>query len=61
MDVFTLLNEKGGVDLAYQQGGTTEEMDLSLSGRGFQQMLLIFAHLPSKRGVRFSRKARRLL
>ncbi len=38
-------NEKGGVDLAYVQEGTSGEMDLALSGRGFQQMLLIFAHL----------------
>jgi predicted ATPase len=38
-------NEKGGVDLAYMQEGTSGEMDLGLSGRGFQQMLLIFAHL----------------
>lgn len=38
-------NEKGAVDLAYTQTGVTGEMDLSLSGRGFQQMLLIFAHL----------------
>ncbi len=38
-------NEKGGVDLAYTQAGTSGEMDLGLSGRGFQQMLLIFAHL----------------
>jgi predicted ATPase len=39
------VNEKGGVDLTYQQQGPTGEMDLGLSGRGFQQMLLIFAHL----------------
>jgi AAA domain, putative AbiEii toxin, Type IV TA system/AAA ATPase domain len=39
------VNEKGGVDLAYEQSGTSGEMDLGLSGRGFQQMLLIFAHL----------------
>jgi predicted ATPase len=38
-------NEKGGVDLAYEQDGTSGEMDLGLSGRGFQQMLLIFSHL----------------
>jgi hypothetical protein len=38
-------NEKGGVDLSYTQAGTSGEMDLGLSGRGFQQMLLIFAHL----------------
>lgn len=44
------VNEKGGVDLAYQQAGTTGEMDLGLSGRGFQQMLLIFAHLYLHKG-----------
>lgn len=40
-----LENEKGAVDLGYSQPGVTGTMDLSLSGRGFQQMLLIFAHL----------------
>jgi ABC-type branched-subunit amino acid transport system ATPase component len=44
------VNEKGGVDLAYEQAGTGGGMDLGLSGRGFQQMLLIFAHLYSHRG-----------
>lgn len=43
-------NEKGGVDLAYVQTGTSGEMDLGLSGRGFQQMLLIFAHLYLHKG-----------
>lgn len=43
-------NEKGGVDLAYVQDGTSGEMDLGLSGRGFQQMLLIFAHLYLHKG-----------
>jgi ABC-type cobalamin/Fe3+-siderophores transport system ATPase subunit len=38
-------NDTGAVDLAYTQDGTTGEMDLSLAGRGFQQMLLIFSHL----------------
>ena len=38
-------NAKGAVDLAYTQPGGSGEMDLSMSGRGFQQMLLIFAHL----------------
>lgn len=38
-------NEKGGVDLTYKQDGVAGEMDLGLAGRGFQQMLLIFAHL----------------
>jgi ABC-type branched-subunit amino acid transport system ATPase component len=44
------VNEKGGVDLAYSQVGTGGEMDLGLSGRGFQQMLLIFAHLYLHKG-----------
>jgi hypothetical protein len=39
------VNDNGAVDLAYTQDGTTGEMDLGLSGRGFQQMLLIFSHL----------------
>lgn len=43
-------NEKGGVDLAYVQQGTSGEMDLGLSGRGFQQMLLIFSHLYLHKG-----------
>ncbi|MBI3885128.1 MAG: AAA family ATPase [Opitutae bacterium] len=43
-------NDKGGVDLAYVQEGTNGEMDLALSGRGFQQMLLIFAHLHLHKG-----------
>lgn len=38
-------NEKGAVYLGYSQPGVSGEVDLSLSGRGFQQMLLIFAHL----------------
>lgn len=43
-------NEKGGVDLAYVQDGTSGEMDLGLSGCGFQQMLLIFSHLYLHKG-----------
>lgn len=43
-------NEKGGVDLAYVQDGISENMDLGLSGRGFQQMLLIFSHLYLHKG-----------
>jgi ABC-type cobalamin/Fe3+-siderophores transport system ATPase subunit len=39
------VNDTGAVDLAYTQEGTTGDMDLGLSGRGFQQMLLIFSHL----------------
>ena len=44
------VNVKGGVDITYQQEGTSGEMDLGLSGRGFQQMLLIFAHLHLHKG-----------
>lgn len=44
------VNDKGSVDLTYQQEGTNGEMDLGLSGRGFQQMLLIFAHLYLHKG-----------
>ena len=43
-------NERGAVDLAYDQDGAGGELDLSLAGRGFQQMLLIFAHLYSHKG-----------
>lgn len=43
-------NDKGAVNLAYTQPGVSGEMDLSLAGRGFQQMLLIFAHLFSHKG-----------
>jgi ABC-type branched-subunit amino acid transport system ATPase component len=39
------VNDNGAVDLAYTQDGTVGDMDLGLSGRGFQQMLLIFSHL----------------
>lgn len=43
-------NEIGAVDLGYEQEGTGGVLDLSLAGRGFQQMLLIFAHLYSHKG-----------
>ena len=43
-------NEKGGVDLAYVAGRNERGMDLGLSGRGFQQMLLIFSHLYLHKG-----------
>lgn len=43
-------NEIGGVDLGYEQEGVGGVLDLSLAGRGFQQMLLIFAHLYSHKG-----------
>jgi predicted ATPase len=43
-------NEIGAVDLGYEQDGVISALDLSLAGRGFQQMLLIFAHLYSHKG-----------
>jgi predicted ATPase len=43
-------NEIGAVDLGYAQHGISAALDLSLAGRGFQQMLLIFAHLYSHKG-----------
>lgn len=43
-------NEIGAVDLGYEQEGVGGALDLSLAGRGFQQMLLIFAHLYSHKG-----------
>lgn len=45
-------NERGAIDLAYSQAGARGELDVSLSGRGFQQFLLLFAYLFShKRAV----------
>lgn len=43
-------NEGGSLDLFYQQQGADRPLDLSLAGRGFQQMLLILAHLYSHKG-----------
>lgn len=43
-------NEGGSLDLFYAQRGADRPLDLSLSGRGFQQMLLILAHLYSHKG-----------
>ena len=43
---------RGGIDLFYRQAGVKEPLDLALAGRGFQQMLLLFAYLYShRRGV----------
>lgn len=43
---------RGAIDLHYRQSNVKEELDVSLSGRGFQQMLMIFAYLYShKRSV----------
>jgi predicted ATPase len=38
-------NSRGAIDLTYIQPGVKEPLALSSSGRGFQQMLLIFAYL----------------
>jgi ABC-type branched-subunit amino acid transport system ATPase component len=43
-------NEGGSLDLFYTQSGADRPLDLSLAGRGFQQMLLILAHLYSHKG-----------
>ncbi len=43
---------RGSIELQYRQAGVRELLDVSSSGRGFQQMLLIFAYLFShKRSV----------
>lgn len=41
---------RGSIDLQYRQPGVKETLDVSSSGRGFQQMLLIFAYLYSHKG-----------
>ena len=41
---------RGSIDLHYRQPGVKETLDISSSGRGFQQMLLIFAYLYSHKG-----------
>jgi hypothetical protein len=38
---------RGSIELQYRQPGVKETLDVSSSGRGFQQMLLIFAYLYS--------------
>ena len=40
---------RGSIDLFYRQANVREPLDVSLAGRGFQQMLLIFAYLYSHR------------
>lgn len=41
---------RGSIELQYRQPGVKETLDVSASGRGFQQMLLIFAYLYSHKG-----------
>lgn len=43
-------NTRGSIEMRYQQPGLTQALDISSSGRGFQQMLLIFAYLFSHKG-----------
>ncbi len=40
---------RGSIELFYQQSGVKEPLDIAVAGRGFQQMLLIFAYLYSHR------------
>ncbi len=40
---------RGSIDLFYRQHNVKEHLDVALAGRGFQQMLLIFAYLYSHR------------
>ena len=43
---------RGAIELHYRQAGVKDPLDVSLSGRGFQQMLLIFSYLYShKRSI----------
>jgi ABC-type multidrug transport system ATPase subunit len=41
---------RGSVELQYRQPGVKEVLDVSSCGRGFQQMLLIFAYLYAHKG-----------
>lgn len=43
-------NVRGSVDLQYRQVGVKEPLDISMAGRGFQQLLLIFSYLFSHKG-----------
>ena len=38
-------NVRGSIDLQYRQDGVKRPMDVSMAGRGFQQMLLLLAYL----------------
>ncbi len=41
---------RGAIELSYKQEGVREALDVASAGRGFQQMLLIFAYLYSHKG-----------
>ncbi len=43
-------NARGSIDLAYEQDGVREPLDLAMAGRGFLQMLLILSYLYSHQG-----------
>lgn len=45
-----LENTRGSIELYYQQQSVKERLDVSSSGRGLQQILLIFAYLYSHKG-----------
>lgn len=36
---------RGAIELQYQQPGVKERLDIAMAGRGFQQLLLVFAYL----------------
>jgi energy-coupling factor transporter ATP-binding protein EcfA2 len=42
-----LQTSRGAIELSYRQPGVKDLLDVSLAGRGFQQMLLIFSYLYS--------------
>ncbi|MBK9993651.1 MAG: hypothetical protein IPP01_06620 [Saprospiraceae bacterium] len=42
---------RGAIEMRYKRPGVREALDVSSSGRGFQQMLLIFAYLYSTSAV----------
>lgn len=41
---------RGAIQLQYTQNGVKDPLDMSVAGRGFQQMLLIFSYLFSHKG-----------
>lgn len=41
---------RGAIELFYFQSGVKEELDIAVAGRGFQQLLLLFAYLFSHKG-----------
>ncbi|MBN9692606.1 MAG: AAA family ATPase [Verrucomicrobia bacterium] len=41
---------RGAIELYYEQQGVKQKLDVAVAGRGFQQLLLIFAYLYSHQG-----------